>query len=208
MRLEDPVRPVIPADAAGELRVTSEKEGIETERLRHELEELRRQSRRPWLIQVAVPAIVASLASGLGSYLFRDSIADRAEAELRRDVANKYLAVDNTEAGKREQILDFIDATLARSDPELANWSRKERTHVVAVTKRIRSRTTALADKIDKVEAKIRAKVSERRSKAIDREIDDLCDELDDLLERQEALESNSVRLDGKPTLARLPDCR
>ena len=96
-----------------------------------------REARRPWLLQIAVPAMVTSLVSGTGGYLFGDSAAEKKQAEIRAeveksraviraDVIKQYFAVDNQMAGKRKQMLEFILATIAKDDSDLSGWARRE----------------------------------------------------------------------------------
>src|ERR1044072_2728958 len=99
------------------------KDELELSRLRHEIAE----SRRPWLLRIAVPALLAALASGTGGYLFGDSLAERSRAEIRKDVLAKYWAVDNEQAGKRSQILNFILETVGNDDADLARRATSER---------------------------------------------------------------------------------
>lgn len=91
-----------------------------------ELHELRQKARRPWLVRIAVPALVTGLAGAFGGYVFGDSLGARTRAEIRRSTLQTYFAVHNQAAGKRKQILGFIGTVLAKDDPDLAEWARKE----------------------------------------------------------------------------------
>jgi hypothetical protein len=135
--------------------MTSAREDLELQKLSHELVETSKQSRRPWLLQVAVPALVASLASGVGGYVFGDSLVARNRAEIRKDIFTRYFGVDNRIAGKRKQILDFIDATMIQDDPVLAAWSRKERAVIESLIDDQRQQIYALDAEIMDIETKL-----------------------------------------------------
>lgn len=128
---------------------SSTKDALELEKLQHELAEVR----RPWLLRLAAPALLAALASGAGGYLFGDSLAARNRAELRKDVMNRYWSVPNDVAGKRRQILNFVMATLAKDDPDLGQWALREqevvdqRLHELALEQR------ALEDELERLQA-------------------------------------------------------
>jgi hypothetical protein len=81
---------------------------------------------RTWAVRVMLPTLLGSTAAAWASLVFSDSLVERTRAEIRRDVLQAYFGVDNDTPGKREQIINFVDA-LADEDEVLAAWAAKER---------------------------------------------------------------------------------
>ena len=73
-----------------------------------------------------VPALLVSLGSALGGYLFGDSLQARTNAQVRAEVLKSYFSVENRNIGKRKQILAFVGSNLAKNDPNLLDWVKRE----------------------------------------------------------------------------------
>ena len=143
---------------------TTVQEELELQKAGAEAEKATREARRPWLLQLSVPALVTSLVTGSGAYLFGDSAAEKNQAAIRleieknraatrADVIKQYFSVDNEVVGKRKQMLAFIQATLAKDDPDLASWASNE-ARVVDV---------ALSD-LEKEKAELKTKIASLES--------------------------------------------
>jgi hypothetical protein len=127
----------------------------ELEKTRHETALLRQEARLPWIARVGAPILLASLASGLGGYLFGDSLHDRSRAEVRTEVLKIYFGVENEVVGKRAQLLTFVDTVLARDDPELAVWVKQERAVVDDARKKVDALLAEAETRIATLEAEI-----------------------------------------------------
>ncbi len=120
--------------------------------------------------------VVVGLVVALATWLFSDSLNSRTRAEVRRDVLVLYFGVDNTEVGKRSQILTFAETVLLRDDPALIDWIDQERivveAHMADLDQEIERNDLAidgLQSKIEKLEAELRglrAPVQETQSPA------------------------------------------
>jgi hypothetical protein len=127
--------------------MTTAKEDLEVQKLGQEIRQAERHARRPWVLQILVPAFLTSLASGAGGYVFADSTAEKSRSAIRADVIKQYFTVENEDAGKRKQMIRFILATLAKDDPELAVWARTEDGIVDGNMRRLEERKAELEEK-------------------------------------------------------------
>lgn len=72
-------------------------------------------------------APLVTLLIAVGGWVVNESLQERTRAEIRRDILATYFATENTAAGKRLQIIDFVDRVLAADDAGLADWVAAER---------------------------------------------------------------------------------
>ena len=145
-------QPEAPTLAVQKLQAEIDKVRSETEQLRAETDRLRAEAKQPWAFKVLLTALLTSIGAGVGGYFFGDSLEERSKAEVRREVLKIYFGTENTEPGKRKQILNFSQGTLARNDAELGVWLTQARAVVEEALKQNKSEIAALRLELAKTE--------------------------------------------------------
>ena len=129
----------------------------EIDKLRAEHAKLEAETRHvgrwlPWGIRTLLPTVVAAVAVAASTAWFSDSQVETSRADIRRDVLQAYFSVENTTAGKRAQILDFVES-IATDDPLLAKWAKQERPRVdeaAALAKKEEERQQTRIDELER----------------------------------------------------------
>ena len=75
-----------------------------------------------WLFTMIVPALVTGAISFFSGYFLSGSASQNKRDRIRKEVFDKYFEIDNTIAGKRIQMLKYIEEVLAPDDPEIKKW--------------------------------------------------------------------------------------
>ena len=143
-----------PEDGKPDEDLEIRKRRIEVEQLETELDTKRRQAKRPWWLPHVLSTLGAVGVTVMG-VLFGDSLMERSRAEIRKDVLMEYFAVDNQQAGKRDQVLRFVQAFLADDDPKLAEWVREERKVVEKALAELEEERKALDKSIEEADAEL-----------------------------------------------------
>ncbi|MEM9454939.1 MAG: hypothetical protein AAGF11_12220 [Myxococcota bacterium] len=116
---------------------------FEVQRLWLELHALKEDRARPWLVRLAVPVLIASLAGSFSAWLFSDSLVEQTRADMRKSVLDTYFGLNNIEVGKRKQILNFVEQVLA-DDPKFGPW-------VVVERKELEKTSQAVAKELERL---------------------------------------------------------
>lgn len=128
------------------------KQQLELERLEAELEEKRRQYKRPWWMAPVLTS-VGAIAVTLVGIFFGDSLLERNRADMRKDVLSQYFSIDNENAGKRAQVLRFVEAFLADDDPQLQSWVQKEKAVGEGVLRNLKDQKREIDETIKRLAA-------------------------------------------------------
>lgn len=124
----------------GETKLADALADAEFQKLRAETSKLNAEASQlawtSWTGRVLIPTLLGSVVAAWASMHFADSLEEKTRAEVRRDVLKTYFDVSNQSAGKRQQILDFVEAVVA-DDPRLIEWVKHERGRTEDVRKRL-----------------------------------------------------------------------
>lgn len=115
-----------------------------------------------WALRTLIPTIVAAFAAGLASFWFSDSLLERTRAEIRRDVLKTYFSVENTGAGKRTQILGFVEK-VAKQDPVLLEWVNSEKKAVQEAQDKVSAETESREREVRSLREKYADTLNARR---------------------------------------------
>ncbi len=129
------------------------------------------------MAQKVLGSAAAVLASGAAGWLFSDSLHAKTEANIeqireqarveaenalasqrqeeRQKLYDTYLATENTQVGKRSQILSLLELTFAKDDPEVAQFVVREREKLGATKQIIEEREAAQAKAIEEQKKQI-----------------------------------------------------
>lgn len=124
----------------------------ECDRLRDSLKEAEARKPSPGLsLRGLVATLSISAATAAGSWFFSDSLIERANADVRRDVLTVYFGTENGVFGKRRQILTFVE-NLPNKGLGLENWIASERRQIDEEERKAGDRIEAAKNELTVIE--------------------------------------------------------